>query len=179
MRHLKLHLSNMYSCSNCNRNFSSEQEKIEHIKEKHPKKMCETCGKQFARVRELNTHLKMHDDTFVPQFVCKFDGCRKSFETRTRYEDHLNIHTGAMPFKCPNCSKPFRCRYARNFHHKVCTGKYNAVMCNECGQTFNHTASLHNHKMAKHSERHFMCNCGAFYQYLSGLHRHQKRTHHQ
>ena len=80
-----------------------------------PKFSCKECGRIFAKIQNLNTHVevvhegKRHD--------CPI--CLKPFTRRDVLKSHLqSIHAG-VKFKCPDCGKEFSFIGALKYHQKV------------------------------------------------------------
>lgn len=149
-RHMKTHLPNQIRCSGCNQYFASEEDKRQHMIDKHSNNICHICGKTYKRVSDLNAHQKSHFDSTAAKYKCPF-GCNKTFSKQTFYQDHLNTHTGEEPYECQSCEMKFKSRYERNSHFKLCAG-LQKIECEICQQSFSHRASLYNHKVAKHSD---------------------------
>ena len=172
-RHAKSHIPNLIKCSPCQQYFYTLRDREEHMIAKH-NKVCEVCGKTVFR--SMKDHMKKHEGTLIPKYTCPMDGCNKTFDKKTFFEDHMNMHLGNKPYECQICSSKFTSKYKRNNHFKLCSGLM-TIECNICGQLFRHRGSLLNHK-AKHSGQRFKCECGAIFKYKSGFNRHKKITNH-
>ena len=168
----------MIKCSICTQYFKTEDEKKQHNYIKHPSIICEICGKVFAHAKYLKYHRKMHEPGCADdRNRCPYPNCGKRFTQKSRLEDHLGVHTGAMPYSCEMCSKKFRCRYAKRDHALVCS-KTMEFKCNLCDVLFRHRGSLRNHKNAEHSGKKYPCRCGAVFKYQTSLVRHMKEKGH-
>jgi KRAB domain-containing zinc finger protein len=178
-RHLRCHAraGPCIRCSGCNQYFESEDEKKEHDSEKHAGILCEVCGKTFRRRSDLNVHSILHSQEPQKSFQCPFEQCGRFFVRERKYQDHVNIHTGAMPYTCMKCAKKFRCRYRKRDHEVSCMGLKD-LKCEVCSREFTQRAGLYNHKRAEHSDRLYVCRCGATYKYPTSLARHQRKQHH-
>lgn len=182
-RHGNIHKpnTNTLRCSDCNSYFKNTSDLQKHNEEKHISNVCDVCGKCFRRLRELSQHLKTHNPelTVGTSLTCPFEGCHdKVFYRKTKYHDHLNKHTGNKPNECKEYRRAFFSRYARNEHECVCRNTI-AYICDVCGKTFQHKSSLHNHTIADHNARMFLCGCGASYKYKRGLARHKQIKKHE
>ena len=77
-----------------------------HIKKHHTEHTCDTCGKTFNRLLLYQNHCKRsHLANDLKTLICKI--CGKGFATKQPYDDHMNVHTGAKPHKCPHCGTGF------------------------------------------------------------------------
>jgi uncharacterized Zn-finger protein len=141
--------------------------------------ICKICGKTFKRLRSLRLHLRVHNPEMPGEssFICPFEQCRKVFYRKTKYQDHLNIHTKSKPYKCKECERKFSSRYSLKDHEKVCS-KQVTIQCDVCRKVFEHRSSVYNHKIADHSIKKYICGCGASYKYKSGLARHKQKKGH-
>ncbi|GBM43234.1 Zinc finger protein 45 [Araneus ventricosus] len=48
------------------------------------------------------------------QYRCTF--CAKVFNYKSKYEEHMRVHTGERPFKCSLCPKLFKCKKSLKYH---------------------------------------------------------------
>lgn len=67
---------------------------------------CKSCNERFGKKEDL----KSHQDTFhqiAKQFQCLV--CKTSFAKKCVLKNHVKIHIGIKPFKCPypGCGKSF------------------------------------------------------------------------
>lgn len=83
-----------FSCELCGKGFGYLPNLRTHVKTVHMKERdhsCDICGKTFTRSRTLKEHRRLH--TGERPFVCKIDGCDKSFSRKQMYNDHLkSVH---------------------------------------------------------------------------------------
>ena len=87
---------------------------------------CDKCDKKFRAKSTLRYHVRVeHTNALRKQrhsvtttsakrssvsggrFVCKFDGCDKSYASKNYLVEHERVHTGEKPFQCPNCQRRF------------------------------------------------------------------------
>lgn len=149
-RHTEKKPSNKWSCSECNRNFSSEKNLKAHERTHSVKAFnCKVCNEEFASKNDLNKHVsKSHPNerrpylcsecgmTFVRndylaihmrrhrgemRYHCKF--CKKRFFRSTDLRVHEKYHTNERTHKCEHCDKSFQRSYNLLVHLRVHTGK--------------------------------------------------------
>lgn len=67
----------------------------------------EGCSKSFTTINNLERHIKQTHQG-LGRFICSY--CQKSLSSRQNLKDHMNIHTGARPYRCewPECKAEFR-----------------------------------------------------------------------
>ncbi|KAL1708598.1 hypothetical protein EV121DRAFT_277104 [Schizophyllum commune] len=82
-------------------------------------KRCDDCGRRVVsrpdQQRHANLHLPPEYDDIKYPHVCDWPRCPRRFSQATALQDHINVHTGARPHKCPECFKGFA--NAGNLHH--------------------------------------------------------------
>ena len=122
-------------------------------------------------------HPGMETHITINKMICPYDTCRKSYYQKEKYQDHLNIHSGATPYSCIKCSRPFHGRYPKAAHEKICKGT-TSWTCKICKSDFSLKCAMQRHIDAQHNGRRFSCGCGQTFAYKSSLNRHQKNKKH-
>ena len=76
------------------------------------------CKSLFRSKKALNDHI-MENHSEYDVFECEL--CHKSLSTKLGLKEHMNIHTGNRPYKCPfeGCSQTFRQSSQFSIHKKV------------------------------------------------------------
>lgn len=71
-------------------------------------------------------------------YICKYDGCGKKYTKIWNLLDHVRMHEGIKPFKCPHCPKSFTQKGNLKKHliqHELSTLKqrkrYKCSICNK------------------------------------------------
>ncbi|XP_026865716.1 zinc finger protein 3 homolog isoform X2 [Electrophorus electricus] len=75
---------------------------------------CSECGRDFNRMENLKTHLRIH--TGERPYSCSVCGVR--FRHSGALTRHFRIHTGEKPYVCGQCGKRFRNCGGLRFHQK-------------------------------------------------------------
>lgn len=107
-QHRKTHVPQELKCKFCPKVFAFKQARDKHMNTHviiANTLTCHVCSMSFANLASVRQHHKTH---FPPQFKCDF--CPKMFRTKDSRNQHMNIHTGAKPFKCDQCHQGFNSR---------------------------------------------------------------------
>ena len=131
---------------------------IHNVHDKIKAHVCCVCSKAFQTKYTLHCHLETHkkrsERTY--KFLCSV--CGGSFNNKTVYKDHVNMHTGNRPYQCNICSKAFKqiSTYSRHMTlHRSC-GRF---QCKVCGESFTRQRLLDAHTSSQHGDR-LVCLCG-------------------
>jgi len=104
--HMKtMHGDQNIKCSECPATFKHQHIYTKHFRNKHTIMTCEECGKQFHLTAYRYHVKKYHTPAAEMKYCCKF--CNKGFVCKSKYLDHLNIHTGEKPHTCKFCPRKF------------------------------------------------------------------------
>ena len=81
------------------------------------KVQCAVCLKQFASVRNLQVHQRIH--TGHKPYRCSY--CSRKFTDRSTLVKHIRVHTKEKPYKCFICESSFSQsgnlrRHQRSYH---------------------------------------------------------------
>ncbi|XP_014679302.1 PREDICTED: zinc finger protein 585B-like [Priapulus caudatus] len=162
MTHTHVHV-----CSKCGCRFPKRSRLEMHIcAEIAPK--CQTCGKVFKSVSNLNKHMEIHND---PKYECMH--CGTHFHRRDNMMAHVckgadgivklrkqidkEVHFETLV--CEVCGTQFNSRSNLN-QHRLLHGQKNFV-CDECGKKFHRKDALKDHSMVHSAECKFQCvECG-------------------
>ncbi|KAM4030260.1 uncharacterized protein ACNLHF_018031 [Anomaloglossus baeobatrachus] len=139
----KYTISQIYSCSDCKKCFSSGTNLVKHrmICRGRKPHVCSDCGKCFASASYLVIHERIH--TGEKPFSCSH--CGKSFSRKPDLIRHERIHTGEKPFACPDCGKRFTSVSNIFMHRRIHTGE-KPFPCAECGKRFIKKSDLVRHE---------------------------------
>merc|ERR1712000_581819 len=158
--------SRKFTCDKCNKNFANKRNLQTHINSIHLKVKfsCEFCDYQSTEKGHLKTHintvhlklkpfqcdecdqsfgyssaLKTHVDSVHKKirFHCSFDGCDKSFLSKSQFSKHLKLHEGQVNL-CDLCGKTFTTKQHLNNHEKQVHSDSRPFVCSidECTKSF-------------------------------------------
>ena len=181
-KHTKKHSSDSFECSRCTQFFKTQEDLNAHLESKHSRNhLCVSCGKSYMTKSTLSVHVERKhphmEGTRRHALVCPYDTCCKTFYQKTKYQDHLNVHSGATPYSCTECSRKFHDRYAKTAHENVCA-KTSPWTCEICKIDFSQKCALNRHVDSQHIGKRVSCVCGQTFAYHSSLHRHMKNKKH-
>ena len=131
---------------------------IRNVHEKIKEHVCVTCSKAFQTKYTLHCHLETHKKRSERTYKFTCAVCGGSFNNKTVYRDHVNMHTGNRPYQCGVCSKAFKqiSTYSRHMNLHRSGGRF---QCTVCGESFTRQRLLDAHTSSRHSDR-LMCLCG-------------------
>lgn len=149
--------------------------------------MCKFCGMQFIRRPDMDAHASLHEEE-KPPLNCGV--CGKVYNTRSKLQRHVRVHSGERPFPCLICGK----RFPRSDHvkqHMRVHAKYPAEFssspnplglthknhCRLCGVKFEQRSELNEHLLTHGFNKLFSCiYCGEVFESNDKLKAH-KITH--
>ncbi|KAF6215355.1 hypothetical protein GE061_010107 [Apolygus lucorum] len=157
INHMKAeHNIRLYICDMCEQEMSAHFD--EHVANEEGEFSCETCGRVFTNLRLYRVHKRMH----MPQHknhVC--EQCGKAFLSKNMLDEHMNIHTGARPYKCNECGKEFASKYSAKAHEKIHVERPRPYKCSQCSKAFITEANLLQHERTHNATKSFPCQvCG-------------------
>jgi uncharacterized Zn-finger protein len=107
---------------------------------------CETCGKMFCTLRQLNHHKRYHNRISV---TCNFDGCKKTFVTKYQLSRHMKTHVGKRDQLCHLCDKSYF--FFKDLQrHLDSAHKQMTFFCELCDFTHSRKEYLGNHLWSAH-----------------------------
>ena len=146
-----------YSCSFCQKSFTSSAYLASHIRKAHEKRFkCEECGKSYGGSSYLREHIEaVHKK--ARNYFC--ETCAASFYSKTQLTNHcLRNHSDGVEVACHECGKMFTNElslklHIRNVHQPV------KSMCSQCGKKYPNEVSLKKHIQSVHEKlRPYQCH---------------------
>lgn len=106
-RHIAGHMGHNYSCSLCDRTYSTKfaLRRHEYYHLGNNSFTCDLCHRRFTRKDTLALHMRTHSGT---EYVVKCPECPKTFKHNHDLGYHKNrAHTLAKPYACDVCGEAF------------------------------------------------------------------------
>ena len=102
-----------YECRNCGKKLQHESDLKDHM-QIHMKSFCDLCDSKLEDNFEYLVHMrKVHKLHECPE-------CGKKLKKKSHLDEHLLVHRGLYPYKCPKCDWGFRRKNKRNTHLDQC-----------------------------------------------------------
>ncbi|KAK7080705.1 hypothetical protein SK128_019410 [Halocaridina rubra] len=138
-----LHTFNKYSCSECDKSFSTKGHFKKHQLIHQRQFSCKLCDKAYELEKSLIKHMNIHSKR---QFSCQLCCC--SFSASSTLKTHMLTHTGERPFTCNYCDRGFSLKSNLKVHLRTHT-KEKPFKCHICNNSFTQKGSL-NYHMKRH-----------------------------
>ena len=150
-----------FPCSQCNKWFKTDRERITHEEGVHKEERseeCVKCSKMFKSVKALQNHQASHIEE--RPFGCEM--CKQRFKNLNAVNKHkIIIHSEQKAFSCDQCSKLFALnnqlqRHQRQVHTPKVRREKKKYHCDQCDFVTNEQGSasgLNIHKKNKHMEK--------------------------
>ena len=152
-----LECGRVFQCSECKKEFPSDQALVEHTNTTHANDMkyfCDVCFELFAVQSIADQHMLAHESE--KSFVCPV--CDRHFERIASYRTHLNLHSINKQnnvdevelhsvkklHTCSHCSKPCN-SLSKLKQHMIIHSEKRSYVCVECNLSFKHDPSLKKH----------------------------------
>ncbi|KAM7349587.1 uncharacterized protein ACRADG_008458 [Cochliomyia hominivorax] len=176
-----LEVHNGYKCSQCDKRFRLSHHHRRHEQthkrtafngdRKYPCKMTE-CSKIFTDPEVLKRHLEVHN-LMPKEFVCEFENCGKSFDTKSRLTAHKHTHRKVKNFVCDTCGFGCRAYGTLTIHQRIHTGE-KPYACEICDRRFISTTAVNRHMLTHSNVRQFVCEiCQTAFSTYGVLQRHR------
>jgi len=92
--------------------------------------------------------------TSSEQKIYRCDYCNKTFLFKSKYHEHLPVHTSARPFQCHLCTRTYKYKYDLRVHLRTHLGiPTKSTVCPFCATRFATNKFLRQHMREAHSEQ--------------------------
>ena len=157
-----------YTCSPCNKEFTSQRDFNQHYIDDHGMLHCKTCGKPFQTPSALRKHQYQHSDVKLPCTKCD-----QEFPFQSQLDNHMIKHRDLATYKCmaKGCPKWFKNKGDLTKHLKKHTGDVH--QCKFCDYTANCPENLKGHMMGHSNFKRYVClMCGEGFRWSQERKRH-------
>ncbi|XP_064645315.1 zinc finger protein 208-like isoform X2 [Lineus longissimus] len=143
-------------CSLCNYDFDTNAEISEHMethilrtsfKTHDCQYTCRHCLRPFNDSSKFKAHLKWHSRW---KQTCDICGCK--FDSRSKMERHMRVHTGERPYECCYCQKRFTRTENLKMHVMRLHDVAEPLICKFCGNMYKERGDYQSHCANEHME---------------------------
>lgn len=147
-------------CHFCPKLFSNRSGRLYHQQQAHLKQRkfrCDMCGDNFGLKQTLLNHIRNKHSNNVRSFSCDFDGCDKSYKTKSALHNHRIYHTEEK-WHCNYCQKKFHFNFLLQQHETTHLGvkEGKTFDCDICKKKFNTRNKLTKHR-GIHDSNQYAC----------------------
>nr|CAH7727060.1 unnamed protein product [Callosobruchus chinensis] len=115
--------------------------------------VCSDCGKRYKYKRNLNAHQR-YECGKEPQLFCHVDGCNYVAKLKAHLKSHIRakhkLFVTASKFKCDRCGKSYQHQASLWNHKKYTCGLGPQFCCPQCVFTTKYAHIIQQHVMGKH-----------------------------
>ena len=95
----------------------------------------------------------------LEQKIYRCDFCNKTFLFKSKYHEHLPVHTSARPFQCHLCTRTYKYKYDLRVHLRTHLGiPTKSTVCPFCASRFATNKFLRQHMREAHSDQNVVSN---------------------
>lgn len=179
-RHLKRHGDGEYKCDQCDKVFTSAQNRILHVRRTHlgltKRNICHFCDERFADYwRKIDHMVKEHG---LPPVVLKCQACDRTFTNQRKLNKHTKKdHLLERKHKCTECEMRFFGKNSLQKHMTKHTG-LRQYQCDVCLKFYGRKQTLKEHMRIHANDRRFSCvHCGQAFVQKCSWKSHMKSKH--
>jgi len=160
-----------FSCSQCEKRFSSRVALYNHTNIHSGKYKCTECGRCCRSKRDLVVHRRSHSGEKL--YSC--GECEKRFSSPSALCGHRNIHRGK--YKCTDCGRCCHTSRHLTIHRRSHSGE-KAFECSVCSKRFTTSSHLVVHSIIHSRGKLYSCTqCEECFSYHSELSYHMNIHH--
>lgn len=153
-QHLKLHLTGLFTCSDCGKTFERHRSLAVHKASHYHSSQrfpCPHCPKSYHFQSLLKHHMQVHSNEY--KHVCSV--CSEAFVWSSGLAAHMKTHSTTRP-QCEVCGMRFASK-KRLETHSLKHGNPKPHRCDICGRCFAHPYRLVSHKLVHEDHKDFAC----------------------
>ena len=143
------------------------------------KEVCRKCHKEFETSKDLQVHVKIHDQEKNSRSKEKCDKCDKEFFSKDSLKAHINNAHNSVKFTCDLCHASFAFPTGLKYHKKkVHQGIRYHYQCVKCEKGYQSYYNLKWHMKTQHQGLKLKCEfCPSYFSHQSTLIKHLASKH--
>lgn len=143
------HRLKKYSCSECGKKFALLGTLKTHLlmhKGERPL-ICHQCGKSFRHISKLRVHTRF---VHLKEKNHRCPVCNKLYPTASLVKMHMTRHLGVREHECKVCHKAFFTKKYLMEHMKLVHNGNSSLLCITCGKSYKSVRTLEFHRKIGH-----------------------------
>jgi KRAB domain-containing zinc finger protein len=141
-----------YQCKHCKKKFTKNVGLKSHLMRSHREKVSKVFCSKCSFEGDTNEEIRIHAAVVHLDQFCEI--CNRTFEKKTCFKKHMNVHENSENFKCKICGAEFESFRGMAGHlyanHKT---KHETFQCETCKKNFVSELNLKRHKLNAHESK--------------------------